>query len=259
MARSNKDCPISTAITPSSDQTVCQGTATNQLTATITTSGGTGNPTLNYQWYYNTTNSNTVTGATKITGATNQTYTPLSGISESGTTRYYFCVGFTTNNGCSQTDTDQSLASASVKVKVTNIEATVSLLSSSNICPETDTNQGFNPDNSAYNAGATRVVFRVSRPANTVDWRFEYQIEDATVRTNIDDPSPYPQQSSSPIEVDGSLDYFDLTFYIDNEPGTPLTPLLKISSIADDNGCSGTTTPTADVDIKAMPMVGSFN
>jgi hypothetical protein len=118
---SQKNCPVSTAVTPAADQTVCQGVATNQLTATITTSGGTGNPTFLYQWYYNLTNSNTVAGATLISGATNQTYTPLSGPSEAGTTRYYFCVGYATNNGCGQSNADQSLASNTVKVTVNTL------------------------------------------------------------------------------------------------------------------------------------------
>ncbi len=96
---------------PADDQAVCQGFSTNQLTATITTSSGTGIPMFQYQWYYNLTNSNTVAGATLISGATAQTYTPLSGAPEAGTTRYYFCVGYATNNLCGQNNATQSLAS----------------------------------------------------------------------------------------------------------------------------------------------------
>ena len=111
------NCPASTSVAPTATQTMCQDVAASQLTATITLSGGAGTPTQLYQWYYNTTNSNTVTGATIVSGATSSTYTPLSGASEVGT-RYYFCVGYATNNGCGQTNTTQSLASNTVQITV---------------------------------------------------------------------------------------------------------------------------------------------
>ncbi len=110
-------CPSSTAVTPSATQTVCQGVAASLLTAAITNTGAAGSPTLLYQWYYNTTNSNTVSGATVISGATNSTYTPLSTAAEVGT-RYYFCVGYATDNSCGQSNTTQSLASNTVQVTV---------------------------------------------------------------------------------------------------------------------------------------------
>jgi autotransporter-associated beta strand protein len=110
-------CPASTAVTPNTAQTVCVGTAANQLSATITTSGSTGTPTYKYQWYYNTTNSNTVSGATKIGSATDATYTPLTTATETGT-RYYFVVGYATDNSCNQTDATQGLASNAVAVTV---------------------------------------------------------------------------------------------------------------------------------------------
>ncbi|MEI8113829.1 MAG: hypothetical protein WCI54_09365, partial [Bacteroidia bacterium] len=121
MATAKKDCPTSTAVSPAADQTVCQGVTANQLTATISTSSGTGNPSLQYQWYYNTSNSNTIAGASLITGATSQAYMPLSGTTEAGTTRYYFCVGFAANNNCGQSNATQSLASNTVKVTVNNL------------------------------------------------------------------------------------------------------------------------------------------
>ncbi|MEN8155438.1 MAG: CxxxxCH/CxxCH domain-containing protein [Bacteroidota bacterium] len=111
------NCPESTSVSPSGIQTLCQGDASNLLTATITLSGGSGTPTLQYQWYYNTTNSNTVVGATLVAGATSDTYTPLTTASEVGS-RWYFCVGYATDNGCGQTNADQSLASNAVEVTV---------------------------------------------------------------------------------------------------------------------------------------------
>ncbi len=108
-------CPISTAVTPSATQTGCIGFTANTLTAAITLSGVTGTPTLLYQWYYNNTNSNTVVGATLISGATSSTYLPSTLTSG---TRYYFCVGYATNNSCAQTNATQSLASNTVQVTV---------------------------------------------------------------------------------------------------------------------------------------------
>ena len=110
MATAGSSCPASTAVSPAADQKLCQDAAANELTATITTIGTAGTPTFNYQWYYNTTNSNTVAGATLIPGAVSQTYTPLSGAAEAGI-RYYFAVGYATDNSCDQTDATQSLAS----------------------------------------------------------------------------------------------------------------------------------------------------
>jgi len=46
MAAAANDCPVSTSVAPSADQTVCQSVAANQLTATITRSGVKGTPTL---------------------------------------------------------------------------------------------------------------------------------------------------------------------------------------------------------------------
>jgi len=109
------NCPQSTSIAPTATQTICQGGTTNALAATVTLSGGSGTPTILYQWYYNNSNSNTIAGATKLTGETNSTYTPQN--STSGT-RYYFCVGYATDNGCGQTDATQILASNAVQVTI---------------------------------------------------------------------------------------------------------------------------------------------
>jgi uncharacterized repeat protein (TIGR02543 family) len=117
-------CPSSTAVTPSLNQIVCQGTAANQLTANITLAGTTGTPTLSYQWYYNLSNTNVISGGTvKIIGATSSTYTPLSTSAEVGT-RYYFAVGYAADNDCPQTDATPSLASNTVSVHVDATPAT---------------------------------------------------------------------------------------------------------------------------------------
>jgi autotransporter-associated beta strand protein len=149
MSTSFKKCPISTAVAPAADQAVCQGFSTNQLTATITTSSGIGTPVFQYQWYYNTTNSNTVAGATLISGATAQIYTPLSGAPEAGTTRYYFCVGYATNNSCIQTNATQFLASNPVKVTVNALPA-CSITGPDPVCPSSLANAYSGPGGLSY-------------------------------------------------------------------------------------------------------------
>ena len=70
------------AVTPPSQTVMINGTAQNLV------STATGQGTLSYQWYSNTTNS--TTGGTLITGATSATYTPPT--SAVGTTYYYVVV-----------------------------------------------------------------------------------------------------------------------------------------------------------------------
>ena len=73
------------AVTPPSQTVVLNSTAQNLV------STATGQGTLSYQWYSNTTNS--TTGGTLISGATSATYTPPT--SAVGTTYYYVVVSDT--------------------------------------------------------------------------------------------------------------------------------------------------------------------
>ncbi|WP_329805300.1 beta strand repeat-containing protein, partial [Flavobacterium facile] len=75
-------------------QTLCQSSTPTNLT--ISVSGGIG--TISYQWYSNTTNSNT--GGTIIASATNSTYTPPT---TTVGTRYYYCIVTQSGVGCSVT------------------------------------------------------------------------------------------------------------------------------------------------------------
>jgi predicted CxxxxCH...CXXCH cytochrome family protein len=111
------ECPTSTNIVNPDPQTVCEDVATSQLTANI---NGAGSYTPLYQWYYNTstnTKDPNHADANLIAGATSAGYTPLSTVSEIGT-RYYFCVGYATDAGCTQTNDDQTLASTPVIITV---------------------------------------------------------------------------------------------------------------------------------------------
>jgi len=129
ISNSTPTCPDNNTLTPNSTQIICQSVTAGTLTAGITTTGTAGTPTLQYQWYYNTTNSNTVSGATSISGATNSTYTPPSTGSEG--TRYYFCVGYATDNTCGQSSTTQGLASISPVQVTVNTSPTYSGVSAS--------------------------------------------------------------------------------------------------------------------------------
>jgi hypothetical protein len=119
ISTASNTCPGSTAVTSAFPQQSCQNNATgfNVLTATSTLVRGCGTPTVLYQWYFNTTNSNTVAGATAVGGATASTYTPPNNLAIGD--RWYFCVAYATNNGCGQTATTQILASNAVQMTIT--------------------------------------------------------------------------------------------------------------------------------------------
>ncbi len=79
---------------PLATQTLCQSSTPTDLT--ISVSGGIG--TISYQWYSNTTNS--TIGGVLITGAINNTYTPIS---TTVGTQYYYCVVTQSGVGCNVT------------------------------------------------------------------------------------------------------------------------------------------------------------
>ncbi|WP_188363054.1 MBG domain-containing protein, partial [Flavobacterium orientale] len=110
-------CPLSTGISPTEPQAYCQGAPSSVITASILDAGAQGTPSYQYQWYYNTTDSNTVAGATLVAGATSSTYAPATDATAVGT-RYYFVVGYAADNGCGQTNTTQSLASTTVAITI---------------------------------------------------------------------------------------------------------------------------------------------
>jgi hypothetical protein len=69
----------------------------------ISVSGSGGTPSLNYQWYSNTTNSNT--GGTLISGSNSSSFTPPS---LSSGTNYYYCVISATGNSCNNSNSPTS-------------------------------------------------------------------------------------------------------------------------------------------------------
>ena len=85
-----------TFLTQPSNQTICIGGALNTLSVTYT--GGSGTP--SYQWYCNTTATNT--GGAPISGAILDTYTLPTGLNNTASNTYYYCViNFGSGSGCS--------------------------------------------------------------------------------------------------------------------------------------------------------------
>jgi gliding motility-associated-like protein len=84
---------VTIATQPTSTQNLCVG-ATISSPLMVTHSGGTG--TVSYQWYSNTTNS--VVGATQISGAVSASYTP--GLFAVSGTMYYYVTVSSNGNGC---------------------------------------------------------------------------------------------------------------------------------------------------------------
>ena len=93
---------------PSAAQIVCASSTTGPNSISTTASGGTG--TIGYQWYTNTSNSNS--GGTLISGATSLTYTPPATTTQA--TTYYFAKITATGSGC--TTAASALPDASVQV-----------------------------------------------------------------------------------------------------------------------------------------------
>jgi hypothetical protein len=130
---SSNNCPNGVSVSPTADQDSCENATLKLISANPSYSGGTGTPTVQYQWYYNTTNSNTISGATSVSGATNASFTPPTTTSDVGT-RYYFCVAYAVDNSCAQSSTTQSLASITVKVVVNGIPAAPTGAASQSMC-----------------------------------------------------------------------------------------------------------------------------
>jgi hypothetical protein len=141
----------------------------------------------------------------------------------------------------------------SITVTVISISVALSIEDGDDECPELDIAKGFNPDNNGpYNAGATEVIFRVTRLNSTAPtWEFDYEIQDATVHTT----SPEDQTGT----ISGIVaNYYDLHFHITNDPGNPIDVKLVVTEVSDSEGCSDTTNVEETINILPMPAVGPF-
>lgn len=108
--------------------TICVGETATLLS--LTYSNGVGAP--NYQWYSNTTNGNT--GGLLITGATNSTFNPPTGVS--GTTYYYCIVTFPSlAGGCEIITTDATSVIVNDNPVIGSATATICSSTSFSISP----------------------------------------------------------------------------------------------------------------------------
>ena len=103
--------------------TVCNGGTPTQLAVAVNASAGL----PQYQWYYNDINSNVTTASSHIlSGATNSTYDPPSGVDG---TRYYYCEISFSSGGCTM------IASQTATVTVLPLPAiAVHPLASQDLC-----------------------------------------------------------------------------------------------------------------------------
>ena len=92
-------------VTTPTDAAYCKD-ASNATPLSVTASGGSG--TFSYQWFSNSTNSNT--GGTLVSGANNSSFLPP--VTTVGTT-YYYCV-------VSQTGANCEVSSACAKIEITD-------------------------------------------------------------------------------------------------------------------------------------------
>lgn len=246
-------------IAASSDN--CSGADPASFTESVASSGTSGG-TLTYQWQSKTTG---VYG--DISGETSTTYDPPA----SSETTTYRRITTNTLNGVSCTATSNELV-----VTISDFNLIVSA-SGTNNCPDLSvlTTPAFNPDNSGYNAGASYVVFRITPELDfTTDWSFDFSITGTITATSgsstftassatgdVSTPTKTGTDNSGTI-VAGSNTYIDLTFQVQNTPGSAQTITFTISNADNGSGCGETTGAldnTGNFTVDAMPAVGSFN
>jgi hypothetical protein len=272
------NCPFSVAVAPNTDVVTCIGNKISNRSAQVTLSGGTGTPTQQYQWYYNSTNSSLISTATLVTGATAQAYNPPTTLADAGT-RYYFCVAYATDNGCAQTNSTQSLASNAIKVTVNNTSTPApSGNASQNFC------SGDNPTVANLAATGTSLKWYLSNglqalPASSLVSGLQYrgtqtingcESLDSLLVTVAINTSPSSITATSPqFFCNGSTPLVSaltatavnpLVWYAKN---TDLTPLASSAPLSDDstyygaqldpNGCrSANFTPVRVVNLSSL-------
>jgi hypothetical protein len=186
-----------------------------------------------------------------LTGVTTGNGTTLNGV--------IFNAGVT-NVQWTATDNSGHTATCSFTVTVNSIESSVTLISDDAECPQLLESQGFEPENSSYNEGTTKVTFAVSRLySSTGTWGFSFNISggDVVAESVIPGPSTGNAMNGTYSGLSGTS--VDLDFYITNVANTPMNVILTVTDISDSNGGSSSVDSSADVDILAMPAVGPFN
>jgi hypothetical protein len=166
------------------------------------------------------------------------------------------------------------LGDTSIVVVLTVSDFSITLIpNGETACPDLDsnTNPPFNPDNSNYNSGATEITFRVMPDVTSIDWEFDFDligivspIDTSSMVTELvldgESTTPSDPASDSAGTIDANdNEWVDLTFTIQNTPGSSQNITLFISNVVDNgNSCSSCDT-NVTYTIDAMPEVGSFN
>ncbi|MFA9391984.1 MAG: hypothetical protein ACERKD_19400, partial [Prolixibacteraceae bacterium] len=233
--------------TDTQDLTLCE-TDNGSFTVATSPSGNT------FQWEYS---SNPITTWTITDAVPN-----LSGHTSNTLDLTNASLGFNNNNvRCVVTSVNNCIINSTPALLLVNspyVDISTSYVTD---CPELEATQGFLPDNASYDPGATQITFTLSLlGTSSTNWTYDYVIENATVRTGAEPggwASPNPQSGTS-VTVTGSTSE-TLTFYINNNPGSTLSPTLKITLVKDEFNCTDNTNRTLAPTIDAMPSVGSFN
>jgi len=162
---------------PAANTTFTQGSITGSLSVSASVTQG---ATLSYQWYSNTTNSNT--GGNAITGATNASFTIPINLTASGSPYYYFCevraAGATSvrSNVATVTVLPATIPVTGVTVtpSTTTIEVGATLTLTVNVTPvnATDRNVTWSSSNTAVaTVNSSGVVTAVSAGTVTITAR----------------------------------------------------------------------------------------
>jgi len=141
-------------------------------------------------------------------------------------------------------------------VTVSHLSYSLERVTSTDECPELDPSKGFNPQSGAsYNAGATEITYKVIRIGSVAaTWEFDFLVEDAIVSGIAASPN---LQTGTKSGLTGNE--YEIHFYILNQPGSIVTPKLRITEVRDSAGAKDETDREISTSIKAMPVVGSFN
>ena len=150
-------------------QTVCQNSSFSSISVTATGHN------LSYQWYSNTTNSNS--GGTSITGATNSSYTPAS---TSPGTLYYYCVV----NGTCGTAT----SAVSGAFTVTPLTTITTQPVSKEVCPGTN---NVSLSVAATGTGTLTYQWYINTTASTSDGTPINDATSASFTTTLNTPGTY--------------------------------------------------------------------
>ena len=145
-------------------------------------------------------------------------------------------------------------------VTVYSITATISAITSDWECPELIPAQGFMPDNDApYNAGTTKLIFRVTRGSSTSAWSFSYTVSGGSVNVSYFPNNP----ASATVNVNAGDNFIDMIFFVNNTPGSAQSIVFEITSVNDtDHSCStnyALGSNTQIINISAMPAVGPYS